>query len=431
MIALTRTRRPERVREADGHRVDAGLGRGVGDDVARRPHGAGARHVDDRAAAARPAIRSPISAASRNGPLRLTRDDLVEQLLGDVAERVVERRDAGVVDEHVDAAEVAVDRRRRAARARPSARRGRRTASARPPAARSAAATSSQALRLAADDDDLGAGLARRPRAIARPSPRVPPVTTATRPDRSNRSRAPRGAAAGVSWLVHGGHLRGLRFVASGPRAARAARGAPAAASARARRRRCTPRDGARVEQQVEVPEHLPDDEQRLLAHRARRPQALGDLVRGRAARRSSAASDPPAAALVVGEAPATRRACAGHGIAVAGQQPLQRHRARSAAGRPGSRTRARGRAPVGLARPGRSRCSRRPGRAGGRRRTRAALTVVDEQRVGRAVARAGPRRRRSRPPARIVSPSRQPHVGVERLGVVADEVPERPRSRR
>ena len=53
-------------------------------------------------------IRSPTSAASRNGPLRLTAMTC-RQLLGDIGQLAVERRQAGVVDQHVDAAEVAVD----------------------------------------------------------------------------------------------------------------------------------------------------------------------------------------------------------------------------------------------------------------------------------------------------------------------------------
>ena len=125
-------------------------------------------------------MRSPISAARRNGPLRLTRDDLVEQVLADLDERRVQRRHAGVVDEHVDAAELVVHGVGRARRGRPSARRGRRRASAR-------------ATGLGAD---LARRLPRRRRAcgwrsttsaprrakastISRPRPRLPPVTSA------------------------------------------------------------------------------------------------------------------------------------------------------------------------------------------------------------------------------------------------------------
>ena len=124
-------------------------------------------------------IRSPTSAASRNGPFRLTRDDLVEQLLGDVGEAPVDRRDAGVVDEHVDAAEVAIDVVDQPVELLPVpdvARVGGR------PAALGAQRGGDlvAGVGLAADDDDLGAGLREAARDRS-PSPRVPPVTTATR----------------------------------------------------------------------------------------------------------------------------------------------------------------------------------------------------------------------------------------------------------
>ena len=54
-------------------------------------------------------IRSPTSAASRNGPLRLTAITLSKSSSVTSLRLLVHRRDAGVVDEHVDAAEVAVD----------------------------------------------------------------------------------------------------------------------------------------------------------------------------------------------------------------------------------------------------------------------------------------------------------------------------------
>src|SRR5829696_5894027 len=92
-------------------------------------------------------------------------------------------------------------------------------------------------------------------RAMARPRPRVPPVMSATRPDRSNgprppsrpepltgapRSRAPVGAAAPGRTTVRG-ELEDRAGVAG-------ALG-----------------DGAGLEQQLQVADHLPDDEQRLL----------------------------------------------------------------------------------------------------------------------------------------------------------------------
>ena len=145
-------------------------------------------------------------------------------------------------------------------------------------------------------------------------------------------------------------------------------------------------RDGARVEQQVEVTEHLPDDQQRLLAHRARRPQARRDLVGASRGPRLERGDDPRAAALVVGEAPP--------------HQPRVRRRrvrrGRSAAARAASRavrrrfarysTRARGRVPVGL----RRRVDLGVGGDAGQQVVadeREPLALVDEQRVGGAVA--------------------------------------------
>ena len=136
-------------------------------------------------------IRSPTSAASRNGPLRLTPITLSKSSSVTSLSVSYTRRDAGVVDQHVDAAEVAVDVLDQRVELVPvpdvagvRQRRGR-------PSARSAAATSSQAsaLRLATT---TSAPACAKPRAIARPSPRVPPVTTATRPERSKRSRSRR-----------------------------------------------------------------------------------------------------------------------------------------------------------------------------------------------------------------------------------------------
>ena len=68
----------------------------------------GARHVDDRAAG------RPRPSARRRGPqperaFQVDADHLVEQLLGDVGQLAYMRRDAGVVDQHVDPAEIAID----------------------------------------------------------------------------------------------------------------------------------------------------------------------------------------------------------------------------------------------------------------------------------------------------------------------------------
>jgi hypothetical protein len=93
------------VGEADRHRVHPRLRGGVRHDVAGRADRPRARDVDDRAAAAgRHALADERD--SRNGPLRLTATTLSNS--SSVTSRaLVERRDAGVVDEHVDAAEVA------------------------------------------------------------------------------------------------------------------------------------------------------------------------------------------------------------------------------------------------------------------------------------------------------------------------------------
>ena len=131
------------------------------------------------------------------------------------------RRDAGVVDEDVDAPEVAVDvldervelvpvpdvaRARGGLGALGAQRRGHLVAG----------------VGLAADDDDRRRRPGRTPCAMASPSPRVPPVTTATRPERSKRSRCVCAARRGdgVSWLVQDGHLLGV-VVGSWRRAAK------------------------------------------------------------------------------------------------------------------------------------------------------------------------------------------------------------------
>ena len=107
-------------------------------------------------------IRSPTSAASRNGPLRLTAMTLSNSSSVTSLSLLVQRRDAGVVDEHVDAPEVAVDVLDQPVELLPVPDVAGAGARALAPSARSAAATSSQASRLAADDDHLGAGLRER-----------------------------------------------------------------------------------------------------------------------------------------------------------------------------------------------------------------------------------------------------------------------------
>ena len=171
MIALTRTRRAERMGEADRQRVEAGLGGRVRDDVAGRAHRARARDVDDRAALARGHALADERAQPERA-LEVDGDHLVEQLLGHLAQRAVERRDAGVVDEHVDAAELAVRRLDEPLELVPAADVAR--VRERPAAVRHAALR-----RLAGRRPPCGWTRRRRrrptakARAIARPSPRV------------------------------------------------------------------------------------------------------------------------------------------------------------------------------------------------------------------------------------------------------------------
>src|SRR5581483_1232507 len=101
-------------------------------------------------------------------------------------------------------------------------------------------------------------------RRIARPRPRVPPVTRATRPVRSKSSAGERAGAlsSSKSNRLLGPEMAVAAFVGVFP-------------------------DRAAVDEDVEMPEHLPDDEDGL---------RLGDLVRPEAARdrerRGAAAGD-------------------------------------------------------------------------------------------------------------------------------------------
>ena len=172
--------------------------------------------------------------------LQVDRDRLVEQVLGDTEQRRRHRRDAGVVDEHVDATELG-DRRGRPAPAHcaqsptwhdtASARRPERTdLVARPP--RRARACGSPPRR-------------RRPRsanpsAIARPRPLLPPVMTTTLSSQSERRRASRRLAP-----CPGVNCRRLDELVAGEQhgrpAGRSTRG-PACSTRRARTSRSCPR---------------------------------------------------------------------------------------------------------------------------------------------------------------------------------------------
>src|SRR4051812_6618207 len=131
---------------------------------------------------------------------------------------------------------------------------------------------------------------------MASPRPRVPPVTTATRPLRSNRSftsSADR-VAAGVSVRDNGATSCGLwGRVLVADREVRDAVLRSVLRDAFA--------DRLRVQQEVEVAEDLPHDQQRLAGHGSRRPQVRGDLVRARPAV-TEHLEDAIAAATVLGE---------------------------------------------------------------------------------------------------------------------------------
>src|SRR5437763_1215436 len=129
-------------------------------------------------------------------------------------------------------------------------------APARLPRARSPAATCSHAsgLRLTIATSAPALEYAD---AIARPSPRVAPVTSATRPDRSNKSRA--SASSGIDTCASSAGLDKMvcsLFVCSSARQGIAP--APVVVQSLM--------SDPRIEQEIEVPEHLPHDQQWLLA---------------------------------------------------------------------------------------------------------------------------------------------------------------------
>jgi hypothetical protein len=86
--------------------------------------------------------------------------------------------------------------------------------------------------------------------------------------------------------------------------------------------------DAARVEQEIEVPEHFPDDEQRLFGDRGRGPQVIRDLERAGAAalkRLDNAVAPAP----VVVQPLADELGVRGDVLAMAGVQADERHRRR------------------------------------------------------------------------------------------------------
>ena len=221
-------------------------------------------------------------------PLEVDGDHLVEELLGDVAEALVDRRDAGVVDEHVDAAEVAIDVLDQPVELLP-------VPDVAGVGARAAAVGAQRGgdlvagVGLAADDDDLGAGL----REAARDREPEPAGSAGDDGDAVGKVEAV--PDQGLGWLAQCVHLLvGVRWGA-GEREGRDAVRAAVFGHLLV--------DASGVQQQVEVSEHLPDDQQRLFEDRLLGPQVGGDPVRGgragaRARRRSgrSGARGRPAA---------------------------------------------------------------------------------------------------------------------------------------
>src|SRR4051794_26409152 len=157
--------------------------------------------------------------------------------------------------------------------------------------------------------------------AIARPSPRVAPVTRATRPDRSNKSRASAssgiggcGRSAGVDKIV------GSLFVRCGARQGIAP--APVVLQPLV--------SDPRVEQQVKVPEHLPHDQQWLLADDRRAPH-LASQREGICSTALEQANDPPAALAVLRELAGHHGAGGADRRAMSWKDPLERHPRRPA----------------------------------------------------------------------------------------------------
>ncbi len=91
-----------------GQRVQSGLGRAVGFGVGAGVDRGRARHVDD-AAAVPVGHALPDHRREPERSLQVHSDHLVEQRLADLGQAGVERRHAGVVDQHVDLAEPFVD----------------------------------------------------------------------------------------------------------------------------------------------------------------------------------------------------------------------------------------------------------------------------------------------------------------------------------
>ena len=266
---------------------------------------------------------------------------------------------------------------------------------------------------------------------MARPSPRVPPVTSATRPERSNRPRASSSSLG----------LGGVRL--TGDQRSRGPGGGGVAAAERSDPARPGPQ---RVSSKTEPSpstrsattpassssSRLPTTSQTTSSgcsrHRPRGPQAAGDLER-RARAVVEDGEDALAAAAMVAQARVDEPPVLGDRLAVAGEEPRERHLGRALQVLQVAHARAR----PPIARPvGRAdlRVGGDPSPAGDRRRTRcASASSTNSVSVvlwpGRAMTREAA-------PARLNAIAvGEPHVGAEVLGRGADVVPEARRCRR
>ena len=342
------------------------------------------------------AIRSPTSADSRNGPLRLTPTTLSKSSSVHVGERRVQRGDAGVVDEDVDAPELlvgGVDEPLEVVPASDVARARRARGRRRP---RSSAATSRAGVRLAAGDDEVGAG--RRERARDR---QAEPARAAG-DERDAAGQVEQVAGAAAASRVMSGRARTASISPSG-RARRSRRAARRAARSGSSSKTEPSVDALGDRPAASSSSRWPTTSQTTSSGCSATvrgdPELAGDLERG--ARAVAPGSRGCARSAGGARAGARRRAARGSvtGGAVAGEQPAQRHLRRCAAGCRGSArasARARRAARSGAQISVFEEIARQQVVAGERER----VAVVDEERVGRAVARAARRPAASaRPP--------------------------------
>ena len=276
------------------------------------------------------AIRSPMSADSRNGPLRFTPTTLSKSssltsasvgYSGDTPALLTR------TSTRPNSSYAASTSRSRSSQ-RPT---WQAPASARPPAARSSAATSSHACCLPARHHDVGARRRERAR------DREPQPARASGDERHSAGEvehrrasfagfaAMSAARAGRSPLTDVRRAGRRRPGAAGRRRQRHA--APASVSSKTeppspiRSATC-----AAGEQQLEVADDLPHDQQRLLGHGARGPQAAGDRERAYSDRRRGSPGCARSGGVLV-QARVHQPGMVGDRRTVAGQQPRERHR--------------------------------------------------------------------------------------------------------